>query len=964
MTTEKTDVVQNSFVTSVLPWFVGAGGLLVYLLTLNKWISLLSLGTVARTSGWLWLPELGRPLTLAIFFPFHWLPEAWIPLTLNIFTAFGAAVALVLLARTVALLPYDLTPDDPLRKYQPVTILSIPTAWMPPVLATIICGLELSFWENATSATGEIVNLLVFAYVIRSLLEFRVLRSQSWLSRCAFLYAAGMANSWVIAGYFPIFLGAIIWVKGFRRFWDWRFLLRMAFWGLAGLSFYFLLPMVQSLSSHGHLSFGMALKAYLKSQLAALIYLRMPEFRVLLLTLLLPFVLLAIRWKSHTVQFTDDSRVGVFLLKATGHFVHALFFGTSLWIALGPTFTPRNLKLGTPMLVYYYIWALISGYCTGYFLLLGSRRRRRKKQPPKLPVVTYVFYVLLCVLPLTLIWRNLGRIRMTNGPAVHEFARELYKDLPGGKSVVLSEDPTQLLLLRAELAGHGHDKNALLLDTRSLVLPEYHAFMANQYKSRWPVALPTNSVGAVGPRKLLELVSAFAAREPVVYLHPSSGLFFESFTDQPKGSIHYLVPRPARSVLTEALADGVVATNEQIWQQRWTNSPRTLAGQTQKKPGFATHWTSAVSDILQLSTAGNSTASFLGAVYSKSLNYWGVEMQQQGQWREAGVWFQRAIELNPGNLAAHINAEYNQRWQHGDKARFTAIQAQHQFPGLFDHYDNWVEVLNADGPVDEPTFLLRTGRAFLASGDNRQAAVAFARSTGLAPDWLPPKLWLAESYLALRDFTNALNLTDRTRAAGLPQNGRALAQWLFCRVGAFRGLGRTNDATACLEDFINQQGAHNEVLSMAADLYGRNAQFGRESDILDELLKRNPNDTELLTMKGLAELRLARYGNAIATLTTALSLDPSEPDARLLRAVGFLRMGQLDAARSDYQELLKRAQNSQMALFGLGGIAWREHDTNAIIQYYKEYLSNGVPASLRYRVASERLKKLTEDQVP
>src|SRR5262245_20363313 len=102
--TEKNGPGENRFVTMKLPWLVGAGGLGIYLFTLSPWVSLLSLPTVARVSGWLWRPEPGRPLTLALFVPFRLLPAAWIPLMLNLFTAVCAAAVLTLLARTVALL--------------------------------------------------------------------------------------------------------------------------------------------------------------------------------------------------------------------------------------------------------------------------------------------------------------------------------------------------------------------------------------------------------------------------------------------------------------------------------------------------------------------------------------------------------------------------------------------------------------------------------------------------------------------------------------------------------------------------------------------------------------------------------------------------------------------------------------------------------------------------------------------
>src|ERR1039457_4262377 len=142
MTSEHTGAVPRRFVTMVLPWIVGACGLLVYLLTINPWISLLSLGTVTRISGWDWRPELGQPLTYALLYPFRWLPESMIPPAINLFSAGCAALVLALLARSVALLRHDLAPDDLLLQDRPASILSTPTAWIPPVLTAMVCGLQ------------------------------------------------------------------------------------------------------------------------------------------------------------------------------------------------------------------------------------------------------------------------------------------------------------------------------------------------------------------------------------------------------------------------------------------------------------------------------------------------------------------------------------------------------------------------------------------------------------------------------------------------------------------------------------------------------------------------------------------------------------------------------------------------------------------------------------------------------
>src|ERR1019366_2307724 len=112
-----------------------------------------------------------------------------------------------------------------------------------------------------------------------------------------------------------------------------------------------------------------------------------------------------------------------------------LFVPKSFYVVL--PVSPRHLGQGVPMLTYYYISALVFGYCAGYFLLLkpGGAFKRLAKAP------VVGAWVLLFALPLGLAWRNLGQMRITNGPMLHEFVRELYGDLPAGNSVVLSDDP-------------------------------------------------------------------------------------------------------------------------------------------------------------------------------------------------------------------------------------------------------------------------------------------------------------------------------------------------------------------------------------------------------------------------------------------------------------------------------------------------------------------------------------------
>jgi tetratricopeptide (TPR) repeat protein len=961
MTTESKGATTGGFASATLPWMIGAVGLAIYCFTLNRWISLSSLGTVAWVSGWSWQPELKQPLTFFLLFPFRWLPEQAIPPALNIFSALCAAVVLAFLARSVALVPHDLTPDDPMRRDRPVSILSTPTAWLPPVLATIVCGLQLSFWEHATSASGEMIDLLVFAYVVRCILEFGVSRKPAWLSRWALVYGAGMANNWAMAACLPLFLVAIVRTNSLERSLNRRFWLRLALWGSAGLSLFLFLPMAQSLSSHDHFGFWPVLRVYVKLQKDALVALQTPAYRLVVMASLLPLFILSIRWKSHTVQLGDDTRLGVFIIRTTGHLVHGLFLIVALWIALDPTFSPRHSGLNTSLLPCYYISALAVGYCAGYFLLTGdfSKLPQRFRRLP-----AYALGILTGVMALALLGRNLPPIRLTNGPVVREFAQHLYEDLPEGKCVALSEDLKLLLLLQPELGARHRGEDCILLDTALLPLAPYQRHLAGQFKMRWPVTPPINGPEVVGPFKIRDLVSRFAAKEQVVYLHPSSGLLCEPFVDQPQGLVHCLLPRPEGDPFDSRLTKETVITNEQIWQRRWTNGLEILAGHITGTPEPLSPWIRAMQETLRLRREPNGTAAYLGAVYSKALNCWGVEMQRQDQWTEAGVWFRRALALNSNNLAARINVTYNERVLRGNKHRLDAATVEVQFRELFARRGNWADVLNEDGQLDEPTFLLRTARVWLPGGNTRQALRGFARCVELAPDWPLPKLYLATSYLRLGKFARALELTDQIEIPDSGAGAAALSDFLYCRGAALHGLDQTNEADIFIQNFVDRFRDRDEVVSTAAELYTELGEPERALALLDELLKRNPNRTELLAKKGWFQLQLSQYDAAIATLTQALLSAPGDEETRLRRAAAYLGADQLDAARSDYQELLRTTTYSQAALFGLGGIAWRQHDTAAAIQFYASFLSNGVPDSPQYALASKRFKQMTASKSP
>jgi tetratricopeptide (TPR) repeat protein len=967
------------------PLWIGAATLLVYGVTLNHWVSLSNIGAIAREAGWTWQPELRQPLTCVVLYPFRILPEAWLPFSLNPFAAIFAALVLACLSRSIALLSASIKELG--RGVLTAPLLARFASAAPPCIAAAVCGLQLGFWEHATSFSGEMFDLLLFAYVIRCLLEFRNDQRESWLFRSAFVYAAGMTNDWAMIGYFPLYVLAVLFLKNFglkritkippprqpRAFPRWlrnlfakigipqnamskpvypkfrpvvfdgAFFARMILCGLTGLSLYLLLPLIQSLSPDSAIRFWPALKANLRTQLNFLGVLRSPSFRLLALASLLPLLVMIIGLRSKSPNSGYETRRAIFLNRLAAVPLHAFVLLLALWLAFDPAFSPRHLSARLPMLSYYYLNAIIIGYCFGYFLQVAAESEW-KLSAKFLPAAIVMSAV---VVPLLMLARNFSQLRLTNSRQVQQFAQDIYEDLPMGKSVVLGTDLVQLSLLRAELAANGNAKDVLIVELPSLGVAQYHVRMARKYGTRWPVTPPTNNVDLVGPIKLLKLVSATAKHEPVFYLEPTFGALF----DRPNDSVNGFVQHFASSAGASDLS------NESVWQRRWTNHVQSLTANVKTESKHGPKWLRPFLRTLRLQTEPNATVFYLATVYSKSLNNWGVEAQRRDRWAEAGVWFRRSLELNPGNLSAYINSAFNEQWQRGDKTRLNPAAVQKQFAEVFGRHNDWRDILSNCGRVDEPTFLFRTGRAFLANGNIRLASNAFKRSADLAADWPVPRLWLAHSLNELGNYTEALNVTDHF-PNGLADEGIVRAQFLRCRVTSLQGAGRTNEIPAFVGEFVRQNGQHREVLVAAATAYAENDMHEQQLATVDELLKREPNRSEWLSQKGLAELQLGRYEAAIATLSSALTLAPTDENARLSRAVARLAADQLDAAREDYQQLLNSKTCSANALFGLGTIAWRKHETNTAIGFYQQYLTNAIPRSSQASVAGQRLKEL------
>src|ERR1041385_6453561 len=727
---------ERKYIRTILPWVLGAAMFIFYLATLNRWISFGSLSQVAKVARYSWQPELYGPLTWLFTLPFRLLPARVIPLALNTFTAVCAALTLILLARAVALLPHDRTHNQRQKELAPFSMLSIPQAWLPPTLAVLLCGLQLTFWEYATCADTltppfgagiEMLDLLLFAYVIRCLLEFRVDPRESWLLRAGLVFGLAMTSNWAMIAFFPLFLVALVWLQGLS-FFNIQFLVRLFLATLAGLSLYLLLPIV-NIGGEIPVPFWAALKLNLggeKQALTTMLHYFMggdgkQQALLLVLASVIPILLISIKWASY---FGDTSKLGVALSTFVMDVVHALFFVVCLWVMLDPPFSPRRQNFGLPFLTLTLLTGLSVGYFSGYFLLLFRPKPADQRRGQGFThfinlAVTCIVWLLAILTPATLFYKNWPQMRVTNGPAVKNFAALLAARLPP-RSMVLSDDVRRLFLVQASASQQRPDTEQLFIDTTSLPAPEYHGYLRKHYPGRWPFEPDKNTPRRIDPFTIRGVLMTVGLTNSLYYLHPSFGYYFEAFCLEPHGPVYKLSRYPTNTLGAPLPSKELLAENANIWAKvreelfgpiREASEVRDFSRRSGLFPKLLS--------IAKVKPEPNRDMRILGALLARPLDYWGVEVQRSGELAEAASLFEQALVLNPENLVAKVNLECNKNLRAGRKP---AVQLEKAVEEEFGKFRTWDQIMNEDGPFDEPTYCFKQGLTLVGQSLYRQAA--------------------------------------------------------------------------------------------------------------------------------------------------------------------------------------------------------------------------------------------------
>ena len=930
---------------------------MVYLFTLDHSLSLMNLTGLAKIRGWDWHPTYQAPLFYALTLPIRWLPDGWQMFAANAFAAVCAALTLALLARSVALLPHDRTIQQRSLEPHQAGLLSIKTAWIPPLLAVLVCGLQLSFWEQATLASGEMLDLLVLAYVVRCLLEYRVSGREAWLSRLIFVFGLGIANNWAMLGIFPLFLFALVWTMGLS-FFRYRFLLRTALWGLAGLSLYLLLPAIQSATDPAHSNFVQALRYNLGFQKFALTQFRPYLVLLLSLTSLMPLLVLSIRWPS---AMGDISPSGFALTNRLLTIVHGALFLVCLYTAFDPAFSPRQLggRTGTPLLSYYYAAALAIGYFCGYFLLIfgptTGKPWARPNAAQKLlnKVVSVVVWLLAAGVPAALIIQNFPLIQARNSPELGHYGRRLAESLPPQGAVIMSDDPIRLYAVRAALGAR--IDHYILFDTTALTLPDYHRYLKRKYGSRLPETPPL-AFETYPPSVLQSYIQAVSALQTVCYLHPSFGYYFEKFYQEPRGLVYDLKLCPTNSLEAPSLPLESVKEEDAYWQRLEQEDLARLQDKVSRMTGRE--------------KKSNYNLQWAASYYSRACNDWGARLQAAGLLDRAMHSYELALGLNPENPCAFVNLEWCQHWKKTGKLleRFSDEAMNRLGP----YAGNWDILLSVNGPMDEPTFRLELARLLAGNNEYRQAAQQVQRILTIDPKQPPAQLLLGSLYLQANLPDRALELVAKLRpdpayiASEVNQIGLIqIEAWAWYSKGDLpraEGLLR-----AAQQKFSQQEGGFFTLAQMHLALAEQSRAQGKQTDSLQHMtnalnvfdlqIKAQPNNLLALVNYGGLSAQLEDFKVAISMLTRAIALDPQSEPARLNRAISELSAGQLDEAKKDYDFLLKINPASYRAYYGLAEIATQRKDWQTVVENCDFYLKHAPPGTAECLDVERRLRE-------
>ncbi|MDB6023514.1 MAG: Tetratricopeptide 2 repeat protein, partial [Pedosphaera sp.] len=611
--------------------------------------------------------------------------------------------------------------------------------------------------------------------------------------------------------------------------------------------------------------------------------------------------------------------LGIFLATSMFHVVHAVFLVACIWVALDASISARQMGFGDPYLAYYqirglsfyYLGALSVGYFSGYFLLVFGVNKSKHGPHPLVGAlrlcVTAGIWLLLLAAPYVMVRKNLPHLQANKivNRAFENYFAQIAQLLPAKGTVVLSDDPFRLYYLQATLNRRDGRSPHLLVDTGAMERETGYLGFLEKANPGYHISGPWTNIQPGAPPALasIQLLDHLSLDHGLYYMHPSFGYYSEKFYQEPQGLICQLKSYPSNLWDVPLPAKDLIAENQAFWKKTFDEVLPPLISLLEKPqyPETSNLWGKFL-ESAHLKPERDWLALPVGGYYSRCLDEWGVRLQETGLLAEAGKTFEQAERLNPDNAAARINKAFNQNLLAGKR---TVVQVVKNMENTtFASRGGWAGVLRSDGPIDDPTYRDDYASVLVGGGNYRQAVQELDRVKTLAPDDLRPPLQLAQLFLYIQSYTNALS---------------EFLPWTECYAAALQNT--------------------------------------------EQVLQAKPGEPTALFLKSVALIQLKQYDLALEPLNQLLSL-PGQTNnyaAILNRAIAYYKVGNYKAAKPDYQVVGRVAPKAYQVYYGLGEIAYRQKETSEAIRNYELYLTNAPPKTAEAEFVSARLKELSTD---
>ena len=872
-----------------LPVILGVLAFVVYLLTLAPWLSFKNVEQAATAGGWNW--EIAEnyfvaPLTYLITLPLRLIGGGTpSPLLLNAVSATCGALSVFALASAIRWFPQDRTREQRIREKSSKGLLSGPLFWVPIVSGALLFCLNLTIWESATSYTEEMINLLVFSFIIRAILKSRVDQSNLRMIIAAFLFGAGLSNDGGFIGFLPFIFAGFIWSKK-KDFLQFQFLLPGIVAFLVGISLYFLVPIIHPYNGVDGVGYFERLFNYLGNQKS---YILLRQFRlpaiIFGMTSIVPVIFATIRWPG---QFGDMSAIGAFFSQIMFRIFHLVFLCACLYIFFDQAHSPRQSEMGSTLLYlrFQFLTALAFGYYLGYFIILlskapESRRRKKTVLPPEFSkTLAYGLSAIALISPGILFAKNAGFILGQKATPWKQYADLMSEGIVldgegphfvGANSLGGGRGAITLKLLRSNLSNKQMG-SMLLFDASAgyLFNPIYHKYLKNKFPEVYP-ELPDIVEGQdeYSAQDVITIFKALTSNGKAFYLNPSFGMFFEVMYSQPSGMSYSLTSYPAEGIDFVKLSDATVSKLDDMVETVDEDLIKPLVRLNKLDPPRSVRSGQKVQ-------TNQGRLSFLISRYCNDVGY---KLMRSGHVELARKYLEMCKSINPDNVSAQMNLFAIDLIQ---KTSGKMVASDWEYPEEMKEFideklksfNDVQSLLGMYGFFDNPSLTFGLSQIFMTNGYPRQGYQLLMRTLELDPT---NYLYYADGSMFIlnqnrpdivRNILDQLN--KNINFEDVPFEDQNLSLKIEAQI--LLKEGRLDEAVKLIEDDAAKEPLRESTLRFLAGIYEKAGQPSKVIEICNKQLSSFPEDHGTILKLGLAYALNEDFQRALDANNKAIKL--------------------------------------------------------------------------------------------